>query len=205
MTPWRRRLRRLRLALTAGIACLIILAAVGVGLLRLLLPQVGLHSQRVAQFLSDQLQRPVSVDQVEGYWGDSGPLLRLEGVHVAASTPAAPPLVIPQAELGLDLGAWLSDRRRLSEFRITGLDLSLERQGDCSWQVSGLAGGNSSDGDNPLLLLGALAGAQTMTAGLAAVQERSGSPVAVIGYSSTVAFGHVLISIGGTALVWMLA
>ena len=57
---------------------------------------------------------------------------------------------------------------------------------------------------NPLLLLGALAGAQTMTAGLAAVQERSESPVAVIGYSSTVAFGHVLISIGGTALVWML-
>jgi putative transport protein len=36
------------------------------------------------------------------------------------------------------------------------------------------------------------------------VQERSESPVAVIGYSSTVAFGHVLISIGGTALVWML-
>lgn len=57
---------------------------------------------------------------------------------------------------------------------------------------------------NPLLLLGALAGAQTMTAGLAAVQERSGSPVAVIGYSSTVAFGHVLISMAGTALVWML-
>ncbi|MBP7082079.1 MAG: hypothetical protein KBA96_13280, partial [Rhodocyclaceae bacterium] len=49
---------------------------------------------------------------------------------------------------------------------------------------------------NPVLLLGALAGAQTMTAALASVQERSGSPVAVIGYSSTVAFGHVLISIG---------
>lgn len=57
---------------------------------------------------------------------------------------------------------------------------------------------------NPLLLLGALAGAQTMTAGLAAVQDRSGSPVAVIGYSSTVAFGHVLISMAGTALIWML-
>jgi putative transport protein len=57
---------------------------------------------------------------------------------------------------------------------------------------------------NPLLLLGSLAGAQTMTAGLAAIQERSESPVAVIGYSSTVAFGHILISIGGTALIWML-
>jgi putative transport protein len=70
--------------------------------------------------------------------------------------------------------------------------------------VTGLLVGRYVLGLNPLLLLGALAGAQTMTAGLAAVQERSESPVAVIGYSSTVAFGHVLISIGGTALVWML-
>jgi putative transport protein len=28
--------------------------------------------------------------------------------------------------------------------------------------------------------------------------------VAVIGYSSTVACGHILIAIGGTALIWML-
>ena len=71
-------------------------------------------------------------------------------------------------------------------------------------QLVGLLVGRYVLGLNPLLLLGALAGAQTMTAGLAAVQERSESPVAVIGYSSTVAFGHILISIGGTALVWML-
>jgi putative transport protein len=57
---------------------------------------------------------------------------------------------------------------------------------------------------NPLLLLGALAGAQTVTAALAALQERSESPVAVVGYSSTVAFGHILMSIGGTVLIWML-
>ncbi|MCQ4165295.1 YhdP family protein [Tahibacter harae] len=157
MTPWRRRLRRLRIALTVGCACLIILAAVLVGLLRLLLPQVGLYPQRVAAFLSEQLQRPVSVDQVEGYWGDGGPLLRLEGVHVAAADPAAPPLVIPQAELGLDLGAWLGSHRRWSEFRIRGLDLTLQHQENGSWQVSGLVGGDGGgSGDNPLLLLGAL-------------------------------------------------
>lgn len=69
---------------------------------------------------------------------------------------------------------------------------------------TGLLVGRFVLGLNPVLLLGALAGAQTMTAGLAAVQDRSGSPVAVIGYSSTVAFGHVLISMAGTALVWML-
>lgn len=71
-------------------------------------------------------------------------------------------------------------------------------------QLTGLLVGRYVLRLNPLLLLGALAGAQTMTAGLAAVQERSESPVAVIGYSSTVAFGHVLLSICGTALVWML-
>ncbi|AMO21885.1 TrkA C-terminal domain-containing protein [Ramlibacter solisilvae] len=71
-------------------------------------------------------------------------------------------------------------------------------------QITGLLVGRYVLRLNPLLLLGGLAGAQTMTAGLAAVQERSDSPVAVIGYSSTVAFGHVLLSIGGTALVWML-
>ncbi|QJR10822.1 Aspartate/alanine antiporter [Usitatibacter rugosus] len=71
-------------------------------------------------------------------------------------------------------------------------------------QLVGLLVGRYLLGLNPLLLLGALAGAQTMTAGLAAVQDRSESPVAVIGYSSTVAFGHILISIGGTALIWML-
>jgi len=71
-------------------------------------------------------------------------------------------------------------------------------------QVVGLLVGRYILKLNPLLLLGALAGAQTMTAGLAALQERSESPVAVIGYSSTVAFGHILIAIGGTALIWML-
>ncbi|WP_313918115.1 YhdP family protein [Tahibacter sp.] len=156
MKPWRRRLRRLRIALTVGLACLIILAAVLVGLLRLLLPQVGLHKDRVEALLSEQLQRPVSVDRVEGNWSESGPLLRLEGVHVAAGDVNRPPLVIPQAEIGIDLGAWLGRGRRWSEFRINGLDLSLERVADGSWQISGLVGGDSEGGDNPLLSLGAV-------------------------------------------------
>jgi putative transport protein len=54
---------------------------------------------------------------------------------------------------------------------------------------------------NPLLLLGGLAGAQTMIAGAAAVQEKSESPVATLGYSYTVAFGHVLLTTWGTVIV----
>ena len=137
MTPWRRRLRRARIALTLSLACLVILGAVLVGLRRLLLPQVGLHKARVEALLSDQLQRPVSIDAVEGYWGDSGPLLRLDGVHVASADVSVAPLVIPQAELGIDLGAWLGRSRRWSEFRIAGVNVDLVRRSDGGWRRSG--------------------------------------------------------------------
>lgn len=58
---------------------------------------------------------------------------------------------------------------------------------------------------NPLLLLGGLAGAQTMTAALAAVQDRSGSAIAVLGYSGTIALGHVLLTTWGTVIVLLMA
>jgi putative transport protein len=58
---------------------------------------------------------------------------------------------------------------------------------------------------NPLLLLGALSGAQTMTAALAALQEKSGSPIAVLGYTAAVPFGHILLTSGGTVMVWLLS
>jgi len=57
----------------------------------------------------------------------------------------------------------------------------------------------------PILLLGALAGAQTMTPGLAAVQEKSGSPIAVLGYTAAVPFGHVLLTTWGTVIVLLVA
>jgi AspT/YidE/YbjL antiporter-like protein len=58
---------------------------------------------------------------------------------------------------------------------------------------------------DPLLVLGGLAGAQTLTAALATVQERSGSKVAVLGYSGTVAIGHILLTTRGTVIVRLIA
>ncbi len=58
---------------------------------------------------------------------------------------------------------------------------------------------------NPILLLGGLAGAQTMTAGMAAVQDRSGSSVAVLGYTPTVPIGHILLTTWGTVIVGIVA
>ncbi len=57
---------------------------------------------------------------------------------------------------------------------------------------------------NPALLLGGLAGAQTMIAGAAAAQEKSDSPVATLGYSYTVAFGHIFLTTWGTIIVFLM-
>lgn len=58
---------------------------------------------------------------------------------------------------------------------------------------------------NPILLLGGLAGAQTMTAGMAAVQDRSGSMVAVLGFTPAVPIGHILLTTWGTVIVGIIA
>src|SRR3954453_12968329 len=58
---------------------------------------------------------------------------------------------------------------------------------------------------NPILLLGALTGSQTVTAGMAAVQERSVSPVAVLGYTPAYPLGNILLTTWGTVMVVVLA
>ncbi|MEO8671082.1 MAG: YhdP family protein [Tahibacter sp.] len=158
MSPWRRRLRRLRLALTILLSSLVILAATVVGIAQLLLPQAALHPEKVAAFLSERLHRPVSVDRVEGSWEGTGAVLSLEGVHIAPSDGSAAPIVIGQAQLVLDFTAWAHRNRRWNEFRLSGLDLDLLHREDGSWSVSGMAGSDASSGEgaNPLFDLGAL-------------------------------------------------
>lgn len=71
--------------------------------------------------------------------------------------------------------------------------------------VAGLYFGRHVLGINPLILLGAIAGSQTFTAGLAAVQEKSGSPIAVIGYSGAVAVAQIILTLWGTVMVMLSA
>ncbi|OZI60682.1 aspartate-alanine antiporter [Bordetella genomosp. 11] len=54
---------------------------------------------------------------------------------------------------------------------------------------------------NPLLLLGALAGAQTFTAALAALQEKAGSRIPVLGYTVPYATSNILLTTCGAVIV----
>jgi putative transport protein len=60
-------------------------------------------------------------------------------------------------------------------------------------------------GMNPILLLGGLAGALTMTAGMAAVQAKSESPVAVLGYTPAYPIANILLTLWGSLIVVLMA
>ena len=68
-------------------------------------------------------------------------------------------------------------------------------------QIVGLLFGHFVLRMNPILLLGALTGSQTVTAAMAAVQERSGSPVAVLGYTPAYPIANILLTTWGTIVV----
>lgn len=56
---------------------------------------------------------------------------------------------------------------------------------------------------NPVLLLAACAGAQTTTPSLAAIQERAGSQVPVLGYTVPYALGQIILTLWGAAIVML--
>jgi putative transport protein len=72
-------------------------------------------------------------------------------------------------------------------------------------QLIGLSFGHFVLRMNPITLLGALAGGQTQTASMAAVQDRSGSPVAVLGYTPAYPVANVLLTTWGTIIVLVVA
>jgi putative transport protein len=72
-------------------------------------------------------------------------------------------------------------------------------------QVVGLAFGHFVLRMQPILLLGALTGAQTVTSAMAALQERSGSPVPVLGYTPAYPIANILLTTWGTIIVVVMA
>jgi putative transport protein len=68
-------------------------------------------------------------------------------------------------------------------------------------QIAGFCVGHFVLRMNPILLLGALTGAQTVTAAMAALQERSGSAVVVLGYTPAYPISNILLTTWGSVMV----
>jgi len=132
--PLRARLRRLRFALFGTAAMLVILAGVVAGIVQLAMPWLERHPEKVQAWLSERIGRPVRIARVDGEWIGGGPVLALQDVAVGAAPGAPGTFFIPRAELALDAKALFRRDRSAIEFRISGLQLTLQRT-EGSWKV----------------------------------------------------------------------
>ncbi|APG10133.1 aspartate-alanine antiporter [Bradyrhizobium japonicum] len=94
----------------------------------------------------------------------------------------------------------------LSALRETGLSLLLGGMAVTLLpQIVGFCFGHFVLRMNPILLLGSLTGAQTVTAAMAALQERAGSPVPVLGYTPAYPVANILLTTWGSVMVVVFA
>ncbi|MEY9399040.1 putative transport protein [Bradyrhizobium japonicum] len=94
----------------------------------------------------------------------------------------------------------------LSALRETGLSLLLGGMAVTLLpQIVGFCFGHFVLRMNPILLLGSLTGAQTVTAAMAALQERAGSPVPVLGYTPAYPIANILLTTWGSVMVVVFA
>ena len=154
MTLLRRRLRRLRFALVAVFAGSIILVAAVVGISRLALPWLAHNPERIAGWLSQRLDRSVTIGKVSELWTRAGPRLVLDDLAIGRGAAGEAPLNLARAEIALNLYAPFQRNRAWNEFRLVGLDLALERDDSGIWQVHGID--TSGAGSGSMGALGAV-------------------------------------------------
>ena len=131
---WR---RPVRLLVFWSVAVSLILAAVLVGLIQHALPWWASDVDRVARVLSSRLGTPVTIEQALPEWNARGPVVELRGVRFGADADAQGAR-IERATWAIDFSGLIRPGRRFSEFRVHGVDITLEKQPDGRWEVLGL-------------------------------------------------------------------
>ncbi|MDI1252084.1 YhdP family protein [Thermomonas sp.] len=134
----------LRRSIGYGAALLLVLLALVIGVASQVLPLAERHPEKIAEWLSARAHAPVAFDAVETQWTRRGPLLRLDNLRVGQGKEV---LRIGDAEILVAQYTGLLPGRSLTELRVRGLDLILQRDAAGRWQVRGLPGQQDSGGD----------------------------------------------------------
>jgi len=165
-----RHLRIARRTLGYCVASAVILLALVLGTTHQLLPLAERNPDRVAAWLSARAGRTVAFDRVRTSWTRRGPLLRLDRLRVGDGAQA---FVVGDTEMLVSMYAGVLPGHTLTELRIRGLDLTLERAADGRWRVRGLPGQAEGRGD-PLSSLEGLGELQVIGARLSVVAPTLG-------------------------------
>ncbi|MEE8496679.1 MAG: YhdP family protein [Xanthomonadales bacterium] len=156
-------MRRARTLIWTAVSILIILAAVLVGVGKLLMPYSDRYQPRLEAWLSEEFGRPVVLESFAGEWNAFGPRLTLQGMRLLPSTGSDPGesgvIVIESAALDIKPLNALIPGRPLYNFRVIGADLQLLHKTDgrlelSGFGVSGRGSGGSSTGLQELAKVG---------------------------------------------------
>lgn len=125
---------RWRLWISGLVALVLILMATLIGGASLMFPWLLSHPERVQEFLSERLQRPVQFARLSGEWRAEGPIFTLDDLRIGGEN-GSPTLTIASAELAFDFYAFLYRGRSWHELRIVAPLIDVQRDNDGRWQV----------------------------------------------------------------------
>ena len=143
-------------------AVLVTMALAAVVTSQFALPWLERNPQTVARWLGERAGRPVGFDTLEAAWTRRGPLLRVTGLRIGEPGLAVP---VGKAEIQIAQYSGLLPGRSLTELRLHGIALTLQRADDGTWQVRGLPGA-AGDDEDPLDALQGLGELQVVGARL---------------------------------------
>lgn len=118
-------------------AAAVIAFAILLGLVSLALPALAQHPAQVKAWLEHRTKRPVSFSGLRTHWTKVGPLIELHDLRIGEGERA---VAVGDAELLASVYLGLLPGHAFTELRLRGLDLTLERGADGTWEVRGLPG-----------------------------------------------------------------
>ena len=148
MNNLRKVFRRLRTLLWTALTLLTVLAAVVVGIGKLLMPYSVHYQPELEAWLSEAFNQPVRVESFSGEWKAFGPRIRLQGLTLMPEGVKSE-IAISRAALDIKPLNALIPGRPLYSFRIIGADLSLERKSDGRYVLSGLGVSDTGSDKDP--------------------------------------------------------
>lgn len=145
---WRRSVRRLRRWFGWSLITLLIVVALCVALASQFLPLLARHPDKVADWLSRQIDAPVSLSALDAHWNRAGPELALTGLRIGHAPEV---LDIDRARLQINVYSGLWPGTSLTELRLTGPELELRRSTDGRWRLDGFGHGPTTPAETSQL------------------------------------------------------
>ncbi|AXK71561.1 TIGR02099 family protein [Lysobacter sp. TY2-98] len=146
------------------------------GLVSLALPLLAQHPAQVKAWLEHRTQRPVSFTGLRTHWTKVGPLIELRGLRIGDGDRA---VAVGDAELLASVYLGLLPGHAFTELRLRGLDLTLERADDGTWDVRGLPGQKDQKSGDPFGALDRLGELHVIDGRLAIVAPAYGVDTAI--------------------------